>query len=254
MVDSHIITSHLLQHMNLSLRAAAALQSHWQLFTHLTEPDSTVCSERPCTIIHAIFGCRPHTDTASVRWRIKDTGVCVGELRTESGWSSLVTLFFFCHLCSLQLLLSYSTTDANLQGDLGNTPVILACSINNFEALSILVRWREWCVRTHVFIRLHCLPVMDNCPAVQSRLCSCSFYLTAGPLQLCLVQRTVSVCLSLHPFSSCLSQIKHGARLCKQNRLGHFPIHAAAFAGAKKAMEVILKNGTTKGISRPKNV
>ncbi|KAM8730774.1 transient receptor potential cation channel subfamily A member 1b [Acanthopagrus schlegelii] len=75
----------------------------------------------------------------------------------------------------VELLLSYSTTDANLQGDLGNTPVILACSINNFEALSIL--------------------------------------------------------------------IKHGARLCKQNRLGHFPIHAAAFAGAKKAMEVILKNG-----------
>ncbi|XP_073344802.1 transient receptor potential cation channel subfamily A member 1-like [Pagrus major] len=75
----------------------------------------------------------------------------------------------------VELLLSYSTTDANLQGDLGNTPVILACSINNFEALSIL--------------------------------------------------------------------IKHGARLCKQNKLGHFPIHAAAFAGAKKAMEVILKNG-----------
>lgn len=63
----------------------------------------------------------------------------MGELRTESGWSSLFTFFFF-YLCSLQLLLSYSTTDANLQGDLGNTPVILACSINNFEALSILVR------------------------------------------------------------------------------------------------------------------
>uniref|UniRef100_A0A671XZB3 Transient receptor potential cation channel, subfamily A, member 1b n=1 Tax=Sparus aurata TaxID=8175 RepID=A0A671XZB3_SPAAU len=79
----------------------------------------------------------------------------------------------------VELLLSYSTTDANLQGDLGNTPVILACSINNFEALSIL--------------------------------------------------------------------IKHGARLCKQNKLGHFPIHAAAFAGAKKAMEVILKNGEELG-------
>ncbi|XP_040921857.1 transient receptor potential cation channel subfamily A member 1b [Toxotes jaculatrix] len=75
----------------------------------------------------------------------------------------------------VELLLSYGATDSNLEGDLGNSPLMLACSINNFEALSIL--------------------------------------------------------------------IKHGARLCKQNKLGHFPIHAAAFAGAKKAMEVILKAG-----------
>ncbi|XP_074549221.1 transient receptor potential cation channel subfamily A member 1b [Halichoeres trimaculatus] len=75
----------------------------------------------------------------------------------------------------VELLLNYTTTNSNLQGDLGNTPLILACSINNCEALSIL--------------------------------------------------------------------ITHGARLCQQNKLGHFPIHAAAFAGAKKAMEVILKTG-----------
>uniref|UniRef100_A0A8C9Z7J6 Transient receptor potential cation channel, subfamily A, member 1b n=1 Tax=Sander lucioperca TaxID=283035 RepID=A0A8C9Z7J6_SANLU len=77
------------------------------------------------------------------------------------------------------LLLSYSATDCNLQGDLGNTPVMLACSINNCEALSTL--------------------------------------------------------------------LKHGARLCQQNKLGHFPIHAAAFAGAKKAMEVILTAGEKLG-------
>uniref|UniRef100_A0A8C4D9P0 Transient receptor potential cation channel, subfamily A, member 1b n=1 Tax=Dicentrarchus labrax TaxID=13489 RepID=A0A8C4D9P0_DICLA len=75
----------------------------------------------------------------------------------------------------VELLLSYSATDKNLQGDLGNTPVILACSLNNCEALNIL--------------------------------------------------------------------LKHGAKLCQQNKLGHFPIHAASFAGAKKAMEVILKFG-----------
>ncbi|XP_059183151.1 transient receptor potential cation channel subfamily A member 1b [Centropristis striata] len=75
----------------------------------------------------------------------------------------------------VELLLSYSATDCNLQGDLGNTPMILACSINNCDALGIL--------------------------------------------------------------------LKHGARLCLQNKLGHFPVHAAAFAGAKKAMEVILKAG-----------
>ncbi|TMS15733.1 Transient receptor potential cation channel subfamily A member 1, partial [Larimichthys crocea] len=86
----------------------------------------------------------------------------------------------------VELLLSYSATDSNLQGDLGNTPLILACSINNFEALSIL--------------------------------------------------------------------IKNGARLCQQNKLGHFPIHAAAFAGAKKAMEVILMFGEEVGHQTEKHI
>uniref|UniRef100_A0A7N8Y440 Transient receptor potential cation channel, subfamily A, member 1b n=1 Tax=Mastacembelus armatus TaxID=205130 RepID=A0A7N8Y440_9TELE len=87
----------------------------------------------------------------------------------------------FGHNNLIEVLLSYSSTDCNLEGDLGNNPMILACSINNCEALSIL--------------------------------------------------------------------IKHGARLCQQNKLGHFPIHAAAFAGAKKAMEVILKAGEELGHS-----
>uniref|UniRef100_A0A8C5HXM9 Ion transport domain-containing protein n=1 Tax=Gouania willdenowi TaxID=441366 RepID=A0A8C5HXM9_GOUWI len=77
------------------------------------------------------------------------------------------------------LLLSYSVTDCNLQGDLENTPVILACSSNNCEALELL--------------------------------------------------------------------LKHGGKLCQQNKLGHFPIHAAAFAGARKSMEVILKAGEKLG-------
>uniref|UniRef100_A0AAQ6IBA6 Ion transport domain-containing protein n=1 Tax=Anabas testudineus TaxID=64144 RepID=A0AAQ6IBA6_ANATE len=46
-----------------------------------------------------------------------------------------------------------------------------------------------------------------------------------------------------------LVEIKRGARLCQQNKLGHFAIHAAAFAGAKKAMEVILKAGEELGRS-----
>lgn len=66
--------------------------------------------------------------------------------------------------------------------------------------------------------------------------------LSASPLHLCSWQRLVCICPSLHPFS-CPSKIKHGAKLCQQNKLGHFAIHAAAFAGAKKAMEVILKAG-----------
>lgn len=40
-----------------------------------------------------------------------------------------------------------------------------------------------------------------------------------------------------------LLQYKRGAKFCHQNKLGHFPIHAAAFSGAKKSMEVILLKG-----------
>ncbi|CAB1447403.1 unnamed protein product [Pleuronectes platessa] len=81
----------------------------------------------------------------------------------------------------VELLLSYTDTNCSLEGDLGNNPVILACSVNNCEAIGIL--------------------------------------------------------------------LKHGAKLCQRNKLGHYPIHAAAFAGAKKAMEVILKAGEELGHS-----
>ncbi|XP_038828939.1 transient receptor potential cation channel subfamily A member 1-like [Salvelinus namaycush] len=81
----------------------------------------------------------------------------------------------------VQLLLSHYKTESNLEGGLGNTPVMLACSINNTEALSILLR--------------------------------------------------------------------HGARLSSQNKLGHYAIHAAAFAGSKKAIDVILKAGEEMGHS-----
>ncbi|CAL8319169.1 unnamed protein product [Boreogadus saida] len=73
------------------------------------------------------------------------------------------------HTPLVELLVSYTNTDCNLKGDLGNTPVMLACSINNWEALSIL--------------------------------------------------------------------LQSGGRLCSQNKLGHFAIHAAAFAGATRSME-----------------
>uniref|UniRef100_A0A9J8BXP3 Transient receptor potential cation channel, subfamily A, member 1a n=1 Tax=Cyprinus carpio carpio TaxID=630221 RepID=A0A9J8BXP3_CYPCA len=78
-------------------------------------------------------------------------------------------------------LVSHKQTDVNLEGDLGNTPVILAASLDNHEALVILY--------------------------------------------------------------------KHGAKFCRQNKLGHFAIHAAAFAGAKKSLEVILLKGEEVGLS-----
>lgn len=57
---------------------------------------------------------------------------------------------------------------------------------------------------------------------------------------------TTLVLIKLYLFLPIFLKIKHGAMLCKQNKLGHFAMHAAAFAGAKKAMEVILKAGMRK--------
>ncbi|XP_041097088.1 transient receptor potential cation channel subfamily A member 1-like [Polyodon spathula] len=79
----------------------------------------------------------------------------------------------------VEVLLSHSSVDMNLEGDLGNTPVMLACSIDNHEALNLL--------------------------------------------------------------------LTRGARLCEQNKLGHFAIHSAAFSGSKKSMEIILKKGEELG-------
>uniref|UniRef100_A0AAX7UH46 Ion transport domain-containing protein n=1 Tax=Astatotilapia calliptera TaxID=8154 RepID=A0AAX7UH46_ASTCA len=65
------------------------------------------------------------------------------------------------------------------------------------------------------------------------------------------VRRLIRPCLFVlpsHPFIY-PSKLKHGAKLCQQNKLGHFAMHAAAFAGAKKAMEVILKAGEELGHS-----
>uniref|UniRef100_A0A4W5LZE1 Transient receptor potential cation channel, subfamily A, member 1a n=1 Tax=Hucho hucho TaxID=62062 RepID=A0A4W5LZE1_9TELE len=81
----------------------------------------------------------------------------------------------------VELLLSHSNTDANLKGDQGNTPVMLACLVDNHEALCLLFKYR--------------------------------------------------------------------ARLCQQNKLGRYPIHTAAFAGAKKSMLVVLQKGEEMGCS-----
>ncbi|KAM7369953.1 hypothetical protein PAMP_011241 [Pampus punctatissimus] len=127
--------------------------------------DSAIDHKTPCTVEkNKAESCRALLDLGADPNILNMALLSPLHLAVSHGHNSLV-----------ELLLSYSATDCNLPGDLGNTPVMLACSINNCEALSIL--------------------------------------------------------------------IKHGAHLCQQNKLGHYAMHAAAFAGAKTAMEVILKAG-----------
>lgn len=184
------------------------------------------------------FGCCPWTEAAR-------TSSIMGNKRCTYAHMHMHVHTVYCirllvlitrctFLCLLQLLLSYSSTDSNLEGDLGNTPVILACSINNCQALNILVCTKFW----NMFLTLY----------VSHQMFKELFLKLPFPWwQICPWQSFVSVCPPAHP-SSRLSKLKHGAMLCHQNKLGHFPIHAAAFAGAKKAMEVILKAGTMKGM------
>ncbi|XP_070248118.1 transient receptor potential cation channel subfamily A member 1 [Myotis yumanensis] len=82
----------------------------------------------------------------------------------------------------VKVLIEHSGTNINLEGENGNTAVIIACSRDNSEALQILLR--------------------------------------------------------------------HGAKPCKSNKWGCFPVHQAAFSGAKKCMEIILKFGEENGYDR----
>ncbi|XP_067888757.1 transient receptor potential cation channel subfamily A member 1b [Heterodontus francisci] len=100
--------------------------------------------------------------------------------------SPLHLAVFLNHNAVVKVLVSHKSTELNLEGDLKNTPLMLACSRDNPEGLSIL--------------------------------------------------------------------LEHGALLCKQNRLGRFPVHEAAFSGAEKTLEIILQKGEELGNSREKHI
>lgn len=130
------------------------------------------------------------------------------------------SIFLYIPPLPPQMLLAHGTTKGNLQGDLGNTPMMLACSINNCTALRMLVRLSSRDVQPRL---------MANSAAAEKECSQFVFPLHLPPL-----------------FFLPLPKLKQGAKLCIQNRLGHYPIHAAAFAGARKALEVILTSGTAR--------
>ncbi|XP_029779461.1 transient receptor potential cation channel subfamily A member 1 [Suricata suricatta] len=86
----------------------------------------------------------------------------------------------------MKVLTEHSSTNINLEGENGNTAVMIACAKDNSEALQIL--------------------------------------------------------------------LNKGAEPCKANKWGCFPIHQAAFSGAKKCMEIILNFGEERGYSRESHI
>nr|AEL30802.1 transient receptor potential cation channel subfamily A member 1 [Carollia brevicauda] len=86
----------------------------------------------------------------------------------------------------VKVLTEHSGTNVNLEGENGNTAVLIACSKDNSEALQIL--------------------------------------------------------------------LKNGAKPCISNKWGCFPVHQAAFSGAKKCMEILLKYGEEHGFNRQSHI
>ncbi|KAM8784412.1 transient receptor potential cation channel subfamily A member 1 [Rhynchonycteris naso] len=103
-------------------------------------------------------------------------------LRNSSMMAPLHLAVQGMHNDVVKVLLEHSSTDVNLEGENGNTAVIIACSKDNSEALQLL--------------------------------------------------------------------LNNGAKPCKSNKWGCFPIHQAAFSGAKKCMEIVLKYGEEHGYKR----
>ncbi|XP_037659349.1 transient receptor potential cation channel subfamily A member 1 isoform X2 [Choloepus didactylus] len=86
----------------------------------------------------------------------------------------------------MKVLAEHSSTNLNLEGENGNTALILACSKDNSEALQFL--------------------------------------------------------------------LNKGAKPCISNKWGCFPIHQAAFSGAKQCMEILLKYGDEHGCGRVSHI
>ncbi|XP_075776642.1 transient receptor potential cation channel subfamily A member 1 [Pelodiscus sinensis] len=86
----------------------------------------------------------------------------------------------------VKVLVQHSSTDVNLEGETGNTPIIVACYKENPEALTLL--------------------------------------------------------------------LENGGKLCKSNKTGCMPVHAAAFSGAKACLEIILKKGEELGHSAESHI
>lgn len=107
-------------------------------------------------------------------------------LRNSSMMAPLHIAVQSLHNEVVKVLTQHSSTNLNLEGENGNTAVLIACSKDNSEALQIL--------------------------------------------------------------------LNKGAKPCISNKWGCFPVHQAAFSGAKKCMEILLKFGEEHGYERQDHI
>uniref|UniRef100_A0A4W5MAL7 Ion transport domain-containing protein n=1 Tax=Hucho hucho TaxID=62062 RepID=A0A4W5MAL7_9TELE len=134
-------------------------------------------------------------------------------------------------------MLSHYKTDSNLEGGLGNTPVMLACSINNTEALSILVTSCPGVVLVHnsacVCVRVCvCCPGEEMGHAIEEHINvldkSCS-----SPLHLAVRGGNVDI------IEFCIHK---GAKIDQQQVDRSTALHFACSQGATEAVKLILSS------------
>uniref|UniRef100_A0A8C7QL28 Transient receptor potential cation channel, subfamily A, member 1b n=1 Tax=Oncorhynchus mykiss TaxID=8022 RepID=A0A8C7QL28_ONCMY len=127
----------------------------------------------------------------------------------------------------VKLLLSHYKTESNLEGCLGNTPVMLACSINNTEALSILMLGMK--CNTPVFV---CCPGEEMGHSIEEHINvldkSCS-----SPLHMAVRGGNVDV------IKFC---IQKGAKIDQQQVDRSTALHFACSQGATEAVKLMLSS------------
>uniref|UniRef100_A0AAZ3RDZ3 Transient receptor potential cation channel, subfamily A, member 1b n=1 Tax=Oncorhynchus tshawytscha TaxID=74940 RepID=A0AAZ3RDZ3_ONCTS len=127
----------------------------------------------------------------------------------------------------VKLLLSHYKTESNLEGCLGNTPVMLACSINNTEALSILMLGMK--CNTPVFV---CCPGEEMGHSIEEHINvldeSCS-----SPLHMAVRGGNMDV------IKFC---IQKGAKIDQQQVDRSTALHFACSQGATEAVKVMLSS------------
>uniref|UniRef100_A0A8C7D6B4 Transient receptor potential cation channel, subfamily A, member 1b n=1 Tax=Oncorhynchus kisutch TaxID=8019 RepID=A0A8C7D6B4_ONCKI len=127
----------------------------------------------------------------------------------------------------VKLLLSHYKTESNLQGCLGNTPVMLACSINNTEALSILMLGMK--CNTPVFV---CCPGEEMGHSIEEHINvldeSCS-----SPLHMAVRGGNMDV------IKFC---IQKGAKIDQQQVDRSTALHFACSQGATEAVKLMLSS------------
>ncbi|RXM29103.1 Transient receptor potential cation channel subfamily A member 1 [Acipenser ruthenus] len=122
----------------------------------------------------------------------------------------------------VEVLLSHSSVDMNLEGDLGNTPVMLACSIDNHEALNLLAREEMgYQIERHI-----------NCVDKSG----------SSPLHLAVHGGNIEV-IQLCIANGAKIDLQQGANIDSLDCESHSPLLLATTCGAWRTVELLVRKG-----------
>uniref|UniRef100_A0A8D0FME7 Transient receptor potential cation channel subfamily A member 1 n=1 Tax=Strix occidentalis caurina TaxID=311401 RepID=A0A8D0FME7_STROC len=143
----------------------------------------------------------------------------------------------------MQLIIDDSSCEVlNVMDSSGNTPLHWATKKNQVESVSLLLSRgaNPNILNSNMMAPLHmAVQSLHNeivKRATQETICNTMF-----------ISQNFLYVIKLYP--DIVFQIENGGKICKPNKTGCMPIHAAAFSGAKTCMEILLKKGEELGHS-----